>query len=146
MTEYVGLDVSSKEVSVCVVDAKGGVRRRAVLPTDPERIAAFVAAEAPQTERVVHESGILSTWLTQELERRSVSILCIDARLAHKVLSARLNKSDKADAESLAQLARTGWLTRVHIRSEASNHLRAPVGARERPGCARRWTPTCAAY
>lgn len=61
MTEYVGLDVSSKEVSVCVVDAKGGVRRRAVLPTDPERIAAFVAAEAPQTERVVHESGILST-------------------------------------------------------------------------------------
>ncbi|WP_241560142.1 IS110 family transposase [Solirhodobacter olei] len=114
------------------MDAKGGVRRRAVLPTDQERIAAFIAAEAPQTERVVHESGILSTWLTRELERRGVSILCIDARLANKVLSARLNKSDKVDAESLAQLARTGWLTRVHIHSEASNHIRAPVGARER--------------
>ena len=31
------------------------------------------------------------------------------ARLAHKALSAKLNRSDKADAEGLMQLARTGW-------------------------------------
>lgn len=43
--------------------------------------------------------------------------ICIDARKAHKSLSARLNKSDSADAEGLAQLARTNWFTPVHIRS-----------------------------
>ncbi len=132
MSQYVGLDVSLKEVSVCVVDANGAVLSRASLPTDPDAIAAFVAAKAPDAERVVHESGILATWLTRELEKRGVPITCIDARMAHKALSARLNKSDRADAEGLAQLARTGWFTEVHIRSEASDRVRALVGARER--------------
>lgn len=49
---------------------------------------------------------------------------CIDARKAHKSLSARLNKSDAPDAEGLARLVRTGWFTPVHVRSL--------VGARER--------------
>jgi len=57
---------------------------------------------------------------------------CIDARKAHKSLSARLNKSDAADAEGLAQLARTGWFTPVHIRSEGADRMRCLVGARER--------------
>ncbi|WCR03760.1 IS110 family transposase [Paracoccus saliphilus] len=43
-----------------------------------------------------------------------------------------INKSDKADAEGLAQLSRTGWFTKVHVRSEASDRVRALVGARER--------------
>ena len=57
---------------------------------------------------------------------------CIDARKAHKSLSARPNKSDAADAEGLAQLARTGWFTPVHIRSEEADLLRSLIGARER--------------
>ena len=67
---------------------------------------------------MVHESGQLSIWLTRQLEHLGLPIVCIDARLAHKALSARLNKSDRADAEGLAQLARTGWFTPVHVRSE----------------------------
>ena len=59
-------------------------------------------------------------------------IICIDARLAHKALSGRINKSDQGDAEGLAQLARTGWFTQVHIRSEASERVRVLIGARER--------------
>src|SRR5210317_626552 len=132
MSHYVGLDVSLKEVSICVVDADGKVLNRASVPTEPDAIADYLAQEAPNAERVVHESGILATWLTRELERRDVPIICIDARMAHKALSARLNKSDKADAEGLAQLARTGWFTKVHIRSEASDRMRALVAARER--------------
>lgn len=50
----------------------------------------------------------------------------------HKSLSARLNNSDSVDAEGLAQLARTGWFTSVHVRSEEADRLRALVGARER--------------
>ena len=132
MTQYVGLDVSLKEVSACVVDAGGRVLCRGSMACEPDVIARFVATHAPDAERVVHESGQLSTWLTRELAARGVPITCIDARVAHKALSARLNKSDRADAEGLAHLARTGWFVEVHVRSEASGRIRALIGARER--------------
>ncbi len=80
----------------------------------------------------MHESGILAIWLTRELEKRGLPIICIDARLAHKALSGRINKSDPGDAEGLAHLARTGWFTQVHIRSEASERVRVLIGTRER--------------
>ncbi len=44
----------------------------------------------------------------------------------------RLNKSDAADAEGLAQLARTGWYREVHVKSLGSDRLRALLGARDR--------------
>lgn len=58
--------------------------------------------------------------------------MCIDARAAHKALSARINKSDRSDAEALAQLARTGWFREVRIKSEESDRLRLLLSARER--------------
>jgi len=57
MSHYVGLDVSLKEVSICVVDAGGEVLNRASVPTEPDTIAEYVAQNAPSSERVVHESG-----------------------------------------------------------------------------------------
>lgn len=48
--------------------------------------------------------------------QRGLPAICIDARKAHKSLSARLNKSDSADAVGLAQLARMSWFSPVHIR------------------------------
>lgn len=59
-------------------------------------------------------------------------MVCVDARQAHRALSGRLNKSDPADAEGLAQLARTGWFREVHIKSLTSDRLRALLSARDR--------------
>jgi transposase len=132
MSHYVGLDVSVKSVSICVVDAQGAILARGETTSDPDQIASFIHKHALDPERVVHESGILAIWLTRELEKRGLPITCIDARLAHKALSGRINKSDAGDAEGLAHLARTGWFTQVHIRSEASERVRALIGTRER--------------
>jgi len=132
MSNYVGLDVSLNEVSICVMDGDGCVLARGNTPTDPTAILAFISRHAPHVVRIVHESGQLSTWLTRELLARGAPIICIDARLAHKALSARLNKSDSADAEGLAHLARTGWYHAVHIKDESSDQLRILIGARER--------------
>ena len=132
MAYYVGLDVSVKETSICIMDDKGVVAARTDVSTDPDLIASFISKHAFEVERVVHESGILAIWLTRELEKRGVPVICIDARLVHKALSGRINKSDQGDAEGLAQLARTGWFTQVHIRSEASERVRVLIGARER--------------
>tara|TARA_R110002094_G_scaffold125999_1_gene120047 strand:- start:722 stop:1291 length:570 start_codon:yes stop_codon:yes gene_type:complete len=132
MSHYVGLDVSVKSVTICVVDSNGAITSRGEVSSDPDQIAAFVLKHAPDAARVVHESGVLSIWLTRELEKRGLPIICIDARLAHKASSGRINKSDRGDAEGLAHLARTGWFNQVHVRSEASERIRVLIGTRER--------------
>lgn len=70
MSHYVGLDVSVKSVSICVVDTHGAVLTRGETASDPDRIVSFIREHTPDPERVVHESGILAIWLTRELERR----------------------------------------------------------------------------
>jgi transposase len=132
MERYAGLDVSLKEISICVVDDDGRVVHRSTVMTDPDAVAQHFAEKGIKPDRLVHESGQLSIWLQRGLLRRGLPAECIDARLAHKALSARLNKSDRADAEGLAQLARTGWYTPVHIRSEDADRLRTLIAARER--------------
>ena len=132
MEYYAGLDVSLKEVSICVVDAEGKVVDCGIAPADPEGVSGWLRNRSLTPCRIVHESGQLSIWLQRGLTRLELPAICIDARKAHKSLSARLNKSDAADAEGLAQLARTGWFTPVHIRSEESERLRSLIGARER--------------
>jgi transposase len=132
MKHYVGLDVSLKEVSICVIDADGIVAAEGKVATEPALIVSWIEDRIDAVERIVHESGPLSIWLTRELASRGAPVVCIDARAAHKALSARMNKSDRADAEALAQLARTGWYREVHIKSEASDRLRLLLGARER--------------
>ena len=129
---YAGLDVSLKEVTICVVDREGTLIARGSTPTDPEGVARFLAARGLSPVRIVHESGQLSIWLQRGLAKLGLPAFCIDARKAHKALSARLNKSDAADAEGLAQLARTGWFTAVHVRSEAADRLATLLAARDR--------------
>lgn len=132
MEDYAGLDVSLKEISICVVDESGKTIARGACPSDPDAVAGWFCNRDLKPRRIVHESGMLSIWLQRGMTRLGLPVTCIDARKAHKALSARLNKSDAADAEGLAQLARTGWFTPVHIRSEDADKLRSLVGARER--------------
>ncbi len=74
MSYYVGLDVSVKSVTICVVDGEGAIAARGEVSSDPDQIAAFLLEHAPDAARVVHESGILSIWLTRELEKRGLPI------------------------------------------------------------------------
>lgn len=132
MDHYAGLDVSLNEISICVVDSDGAIVARGSCPADADGVAGWLRAREFAPRRIVHESGMLSIWLQRGLASLGLPATCIDARKAHKSLSARLNKSDASDAEGLAQLARTGWFTPVHIRSEEADRLRSLIGARER--------------
>jgi len=132
MSDFVGLDVSLSAISICVMDEEGEIIARGKTPCDPSAVVDFIASHSRHVQRVVHETGQLSTWLHRELAELGVPIVCIDARMAKKALSARLNKTDRVDAEGLAQLARTGWYREVHVRSESRDVIRAMLGARDR--------------
>jgi hypothetical protein len=47
MEYWVGLDVSLKKTSICVVDQSALVTREGVVDSDPESISVYVRSEAP---------------------------------------------------------------------------------------------------
>ena len=52
MEHYVGLDVSLKQTSICVVNQAGSVLREGVVDSEPDAIGAFVRSNAPGVVRV----------------------------------------------------------------------------------------------
>lgn len=130
MSIYAGLDVSDKTTHICVVDAEGAVMRRDVVASDPEVLAKWFGRHCPDLTRVVLETGSLSTFLYHGLAERGWPAECICARHAKGALSARVNKSDVHDAEGLAQLSRTGWFKRVHMKASATHIDRAALRIR----------------
>jgi len=131
MTIYAGLDVSDKTTHICVVDGAGKILWRGVCATDPQVLSSTLRRHAAGLARVVLETGSLSAFLYHGLIERDVPAVCICARHAKRVLSARTNKSDVRDAEGLAQLARTGWFKAVHIKDSATHLDRAQLKVRE---------------
>ena len=132
MKHYVGLDVSQKETSVCVVDQDGRVLFEGKVASSPGALAALIRAKASRAERIGLETGAMASWLWHELRRVDLPVVCVDARHAHAVLSARMNKSDKNDARGLAELVRTGWHREVAVKSQDDQRIRSILVARSR--------------
>jgi hypothetical protein len=53
MKKFAGLDVSLKEISICVVDAGGSVLLRGMVLTDPAAVVDFFVANKISLELVV---------------------------------------------------------------------------------------------
>lgn len=130
MNSYVGLDVSLKSTSVCVVDADGEVMIEQSVHSEPDAIANFVNANAPDVQRVGLESGPTSVWLWRELAQLGLPVICIDARHARAALSMQINKSDRNDAVGIARIMQTGWYREVQIKSPGSHATRALLNSR----------------
>ena len=108
MDVYVGLDVSLKETSVCVVDGTGKIVSEGTVPSAPLALAEFIKAKAGSAKRIGLETGPTTTWLWHELRALGLPVICIDARHAKAALSLQINKSDRNDAVGLARIMR--WL------------------------------------
>jgi transposase len=130
MNTYVGLDVSLKNTSVCVVDQDGSIVSEGSVVSDPEAIATYVQDKAPEIHRVGLESGPTSIWLWWELAKRDLPVICIDARHAKAVLSMQINKSDRNDAAGIARIMQAGWYREVQIKSPRSDATRALLNSR----------------
>jgi transposase len=132
MKQYVGLDVSQRETSMCVLGEDGRVVFQGKVQSTPGALTKLISMKAPHAERIGFETGAMSSWLWHELRRVDLPVVCIDARHAHAALSMRMNKSDKNDARGLADLVRLGWFREVTVKSEQSQQVRSMLIARSR--------------
>jgi transposase len=132
MKQYVGLDVSQKETSVCVVEDSGRIVYQGTAKSNPGALTELLRKRAPYAERIGFETGAMASWLWHELRRVDLPVVCIDARHAHAALSVRMDKSDQNDARGLAELVRVGWYREVKVKSEESQRIRAILVARSR--------------
>ena len=130
MEYYVGLDVSLKHTSICVVNQTGSIVQEGVVESDPEAIALFVRSRAPGTVRIGIETGPTTTWLWTELNRLGLPVICIDARHAKAVLKMQINKSDRNDAAGIARIMRTGWFKEVRVKDLDSHAVKALLASR----------------
>ena len=106
MQHYVGLDVSVKETSVCIVDKAGKVIREVKVATEPVAILAVLTEEALAIERIGLEAGPVSQWLYSALAEAGLPMICVETRHMKAALSAQINKSDRNDARGIAQMMR----------------------------------------
>lgn len=126
MKHYVGLDVSMKETFVCVVDETGKIVQEGRVKTDPGLIAGYLEKVRLKrggflpVEKVGIESGSLSRWLVGELLKLGLPTICIDARKMAAILSVRINKTDKNDAQGIADAMRCGLYREVASKSQES--------------------------
>jgi transposase len=130
MELYVGMDVSLKETSICVVDGSGRIVCEGTVISEPAAIAEFVKARAAGAVRVGLETGPTTTWLWHELRALGVAVICIDARHAKAALSLQINKSDRNDAVGLARIMQAGWYKEVQVKRLGCHEIRAVLNSR----------------
>lgn len=130
MAHYVGLDVSDKETAVHVIDEAGRMVWRGKRASEPEVIATALRRHAPELRRVGLETGQLAPWLYHSLKEMGFPVICLDARHARTATALQRNKTDAHDAETLAQLVRTGWYREARVKGWSAHVTRRLVGAR----------------
>src|SRR5208337_3020402 len=124
MDHFAGLDVSVKEISVCIVDELGRIIREVKVASEPEALLAVLKNPAYHFKRIGLEAGPLSQWLYGALAEAGLPVICVETRHMKAALSAQINKSDRNDARGIAQMMRVGLYRPVHVKTLASQKRR----------------------
>lgn len=131
MTYYAGLDVSLRSTHICVIDDEGELLAEGKTDSEVADIIAFFDELDVEITEVGLEAGTLTQYLTYGLQFAGYEIACMEARQVKAALSAMRNKTDKNDARGIAQLLRSGWYSRVHVKSIESHQVRALLSCRK---------------
>jgi transposase len=127
---FAGLDVSLRSTNICVVDGHGKRVVEGKTAAEVADIVAFLDGLDVTVAEVGVEAGMLTQYLTYGLRFAGYEVVCMEARQVKAALSAMRNKTDKHDARGIAQILRSGWYSRVHVKSIESHHIRALLSSR----------------
>jgi transposase len=131
MKHYVGLDVSMKETSICIIDEQGKIVYEGREFSDPLRLSECLKARNIHLEKVGIESGAISQWLVTELQKEGIPAICIDARQMAAVLSTNINKTDPNDARGIARALRSEFYREVLPKSSRQVDINVVLASRK---------------
>jgi transposase len=132
MAHFVGLDVSVKETSVCVVDDVGKVILEQKVLTEPDAIIALLTSLGVTYGRIGIEAGPLSQWLVNALTAAELPVICVETRHMKALLTAQqINKTDRNDARGIAQMMRVGLFKPVHVKALVAQEQRMLLTSRK---------------
>jgi transposase len=131
MNHYAGIDVSLECSSVCVVDAGGKIAREDVAASEPEALIAWFGSLEFEVTRIGLEAGPLSQWLYAALRDAGFAVELLETRHVRDAFKAMPVKTDRKDAQGIAQLMRLGWFRPVHCKSIDAQETRAILSARK---------------
>lgn len=124
MVRYVGMDVHKQFIEICILDEAGKPLYRGRTSCRREELSAFAAAKLTRTDAVALEATT-NTWPVVEILEPLVGRIVVGNPLKTKAIAEAKVKTDKVDAEVLAQLLRCDYLPAVWQPDEATRQLRA---------------------
>lgn len=124
MLRFVGLDVHKRILQICIIDAKGKVLIKERLENfDRQTLLDFARQHLKPQDRVALEATT-NTWAVARLLRPFVAEVVASNPLTTKAIAQAKVKTDKIDAEVLAQLLRCDYLPQVWQPDEGTSLLR----------------------
>ena len=99
--------------------------------SEPEALIEFVRGLPEGTKCVGLEAGPLSQWLYKDLTGAGIVVALMETRQVKGALKAMPIKTDRRDAQGIAQLLRMGWFRPVHCKSVSAQETRALLSGRK---------------
>ena len=122
MVRQAGLDVYKRFVEVCILDKAGKVIFRGKASCLREELQRFARDKLKRSDRVALESTT-NTWPVANVLRPYVAEIVVGNALKTKAIAEAKVKTDKVDAEVLAQLLRSDYLPAVWQPDERTSQL-----------------------
>ena len=122
-TRYVGLDVHREVLQACILDAHGRLLERHRFDLTRANLEAFIRERLRPQDRVVLEATT-NTWAVVDALEPHVAEVVVGNPLRTRAIAEAKVKTDKVDAEVLAQLLRCDYLPRVWQPDAATRRLR----------------------
>jgi transposase len=116
---------------LCVVDTSGKIAREDVAASEPEALIAWFGSLGFEVTRIGLEAGPLSQWLYAALRDAGFAVELLETRHVRDAFKAMPVKTDRKDAQGIAQLMRLGWFRPVHCKSIEAQETRAILSARK---------------
>lgn len=114
---YAALDVSLRSVAICIIDHDGKICFERSVRSDVPDVLLCLAGFGQPIHQVGFEARALTQPISYGLTEAGYDVVCMEARQVAAALSAMRNKTDKHDARGIAQILRSGWYSRVHVKS-----------------------------
>jgi transposase len=131
MDHYAGIDVSLEQSHVCIVDADGKIIREGKVASELEALITWLRSAGVKLARIGLEAGPLSQWLYAAMKEAGLAVELLETRHVRNAFKVMPVKTDRKDAEGIAQLMRMGWFRPVHCKSIGAQETRAMLTARK---------------